>query len=122
MGGWGDKNVILIVSMPKTPVFTVFLPLCTTHCAKDVEQNTLSQASMPFATMPETLVFTVFGRLCTTYCARMWNKESCRKNQAFGGHAQTLVFTSFLFLYVLRAEDSALTRSISETETQCNKE
>ena len=47
----------------------------TTHCAKDVEQDTLSQAS----TMPKTLVFTVFLRLCTTYCTRMWNKKSCHK-------------------------------------------
>ena len=35
---------------------------------------------------------------------------------------KTLVFTTFSFFYVLRIADSGLTRSISETETQCNKE
>ena len=41
LGGWGDKNVIHITSMPK-------------HWHL---QRFLSQASMPFATMPKTLVF-----------------------------------------------------------------
>ena len=66
-GGGGDKNVIRLASMPKTRVFTVFSPLCTTRCAKDAEQDTLSPASMPLATMPKTLVVAVFLRLCTTY-------------------------------------------------------
>ena len=86
-GGGGDKNVIHGASMPKAPVFTGFSPLCTTHCAKDVEENALSQASMPLASMPKTLLF-----------------------------------IALLFLYGLRVADSGLTNSISETETQCNKE
>ena len=57
--GWGgfggDENVIHIASMPKTRVFTVFSSLCTTHCAKYVEQDTLSQVS----SMTKTLVFAV---------------------------------------------------------------
>ena len=65
VGGRGDKNVTHIASMPKTQVFTVFSPTCTTHCAKDVEQGTLSQASMPLATMPKkTTVFTALLFLC----------------------------------------------------------
>ena len=82
VGGWGgggNKNVIHIASMSIALVFAVFSPLCTTHCAKAVEQDKLSQTSMPFATMPKTLVSYVFVRLRTTYCARMWNKESCHK-------------------------------------------
>ena len=47
---------------------------------KDVEQDTLSQASMPLATMPKALVFTAFLPLCTTYCAGMWSKTCCRKH------------------------------------------
>ena len=38
----GDKIVIHIAPMPKTLVFPVFSPLCTTNCAKHVEQDTLS--------------------------------------------------------------------------------
>ena len=34
--GRADKHVIHIASMPKTLLFTVFSPVCTTHCAKDV--------------------------------------------------------------------------------------
>ena len=54
-GGMGaDKNGIHIAFM--------FLPVCTTHCARDVEKDTLSKASMPFATMPKkTLAFTFFA-------------------------------------------------------------
>ena len=37
---------------------------------KDVEQNKLSQASMLLASMPKSLVFTAILPLCTTYCAR----------------------------------------------------
>ena len=62
--GWrGDKNVIHIASMPRTPAFTVFSPLCTTHCTKDVEQEALSQASMSLATIPQTLEFAALLRL-----------------------------------------------------------
>ena len=61
-GWWGgcDKTVIHIVSVPKTLVLTVFSSVCTTHCGKDVEQGTLSQASMPLATMTmrKTTAFT----------------------------------------------------------------
>ena len=39
-GGGGGVGVFHIASMPKTPAFTVFSPLCTTHCAKDAEQYT----------------------------------------------------------------------------------
>ena len=56
----------------------VFASLYNTLC-KDVEQDTLSQASMPIATMPKTLVFTAFSPRCTTYCTRMCNKKSCHK-------------------------------------------
>ena len=90
MGGWGeDKKVIHIASMFKTLVFTVFSPLCTTHCAKDVEPDTLSQASMPLATMPKT-----------RYLQRFCFSTGCG----------------------LRVAHSGLTNSISEAETQCNKE
>ena len=47
---------------------------------KDVEQNTLSQASMPVATMPKPFVFTAFLFFSTTCCARMWNKTRCHKH------------------------------------------
>ena len=46
---------------------------------KDVEQDTLPQASMLFATMPRTPVVTLILPLCATYCTRMWNKQSCHK-------------------------------------------
>ena len=36
---------------------------------KDVEQDTLSQASMPLAPMPKTLAFAALLPPCTTYCA-----------------------------------------------------
>ena len=56
--GWGgDKNVIHMASMPRTLVFIVFWPLCTTHCAKDVKQDKLS---MSLATMPKALACAVF--------------------------------------------------------------
>ena len=32
--GGGVKNVIRTAAMPKSPVFTVLLPLCTTCCAR----------------------------------------------------------------------------------------
>ena len=71
-GGRGDKNAIHIASMHITLVFTA----CTLH--KDVQQDTLSQASMLFATMPKAPVFTAFV-LLVPYCTRMWNKQSCHK-------------------------------------------
>ena len=46
---------------------------------KEVQRDTLSQASMPLATMPETLAFTAFLPDCTAYCARMWSKTRCHK-------------------------------------------
>ena len=80
--GGGDKNFIerhsYSVEAQNTDMYSVFASLYNT-LRKDVEQNTLSQASMPFATMPKTLVFAVFLRLCTTYCTRMWIKGSCHK-------------------------------------------
>ena len=98
--------------MRKTQVFTVFSPVCTTHCAKDMEQDTLTQASMPFATMKSIGI---------------WHKdvEQGKLSQAsmpLATMPKTLVFTTFSVFYVLRIADSGLTRSISETETQCNKE
>ena len=75
-----EKNVFHIASTPKTLVFTAFSPLCTTHCAKHVEQETLSQASMPLATMPKTFVqHTVKG------CGA---KKAVTSVHAFGDHAQ----------------------------------
>ena len=63
---------------------------------KDVEQDTLAQASMPLATMPKTLTFTAFSLLCTTYCARMWNKTRCHKRTCLSRPCQKmLVFTAF---------------------------
>ena len=109
--------------MPKTLVFTVFSPVCTTHCAKDMEQDTLTQASMPFATMPKTLVFALF--FASLYNILHKDVEQGKLSQAsmpLATMPKTLVFTTFSFFYVLRIADSGLTRSISETETQCNKE
>ena len=65
--------------MHKTLVFSAFSPLCTTLCARMGEHNTLSQASMLFATMPKTLAFTAFLPFCTTYSTSMWKKQSCQQ-------------------------------------------
>ena len=52
----------------------------------NAEQDTLLQASMPFATMPKTLVFSTISPRCTTYCARMWKKKSCHKRPCLWLH------------------------------------
>ena len=57
-----DKNVIHIASTQKTPVFTTFSPLLYNALRKDLEQDTLSQAPMLFATMPNcTGIYRVFA-------------------------------------------------------------
>ena len=61
-----------------TGIYRVFASLYNTLC-KNVEQDTLSQASMPVATMHRTLVFTAFSLLCTTHCARIWNRTRCHQ-------------------------------------------
>ena len=81
--GCGTGHVVTSVhancdDAQNTGICRVFASLYNTLC-KDVEQDTLSQASMPIATMPKTLVFTAFSLLCTTHCARMWNWIRCYK-------------------------------------------
>ena len=58
MGG-GAKNVIHCVHAQNTGACSVFASLYSI-LHKDVEQEDLSQVSMPFATMPKTLVFAAF--------------------------------------------------------------
>ena len=100
--------------MPKTRIFTVFSSLCTTHCAKDVEQDTLSQASMPLmSSMPKTLVFAVL--LESFY--NMLHKDVERGKLSQASMPLATMPTTLLFLYRLRVADSGLTSSISETET-----
>ena len=118
----GDKRGIHSASMPKILVFTVLSPLCTTHCAKDVEQDTLSQASMPLATMPKTLVLAVFLSLYNIPHTDVEQGNLSQASMPLATMPKTLIFTLFLFLYGLRVADCGLTNSISETESQCNKE
>ena len=108
--------------MPETLVFTVFSPVCITHCAKDVEQDTLTQASMPFATMPKTLVFALFASLYNILHRDVEQGKLSQASMPLATMPKTLVFAAFSVLYVLRVADSGLTHSISQAETQCSKE
>ena len=49
-GGGGDKNVICVASVPKSLVFCSIVASLYDILHKDVEQDMLSQASMPLAT------------------------------------------------------------------------
>ena len=103
----GDKNIIHIASTPKnTGIYSVFASLYNLPC-KVVEQGTLSQGSMPFATMPKTLVFTpktlvfIYSMSAALYNILQKDVEQEKHSQAslpLATMPKTLVFTVFLFL------------------------
>ena len=73
MGGVvGEDNNVHVTAFgdhaQNAGIYSIFASLYN-KLRKDVEQDTLSQASMPLATMPETLACTAFLLLCTTYNA-----------------------------------------------------
>ena len=124
-GGWGGiRTSFILRPCPKQSYLQCF-HLFVQHAAQRMwnKQDTLSQASMSFATMPEALVFAVLLRLCTIYCTRMWNKESCHKRPCSWQPCPEhwYFYSAFLSLRLAGCE-SGLTHSISETEAQCNKE
>ena len=123
-GGWGDggdKNVILLCPCPKRQYLLCFC-LFVQHTAQRMWNKTRCHKrpclSRP---CPRHWYLQCLGVLVQHTAQGCGTRKAVARTKALAA-AQTLVFTSFLFLYVLRAEDSALTHSVSETEAQCNKE
>ena len=83
---------------PKHWYLECFLLLCTTHCAKDVEQDTLSQASMPFDS--------VFGSLHSILHKDVEQGKLSQASMLLATMPKTLFSIALLFLYVLRVADS----------------
>ena len=69
------------------------------------------------------MMFTVFSPFCTAQCAKdVGQGKLSRAALPLATMPKTRAPIAFLFLYGLQVADSGLTHSISETETQCNKE
>ena len=101
-GGGREERHSYCVHAQNTGIYSVFASLYNI-LHKDLEQENLSQASMPFATMPKTLVFTTF------YAQKHWylqpfnilHKEVEQENLSqasmpFATMPKTLVFTAFM--------------------------
>ena len=67
--GWGTRHIVVSVHTfdhaQNISIYSVFITL-NNILRKDVEQDTLSQASMLFVTMPKTLLFAAFAILHLT--------------------------------------------------------
>ena len=110
--GWGGlggyERHIHVASMPKMLVLTALLPFCTTYFRKDLEQDSVSQASMPVATMPKTLAFLHFAFLHNI------RSQGCRTRLGVTSHKHPCLWRPcpkhcyllhFAFLYNILCKD-----------------
>ena len=105
--------------MRKTLVFTAISPLLYNILHKDVEQEDLSQASMPFVTVPKTLevtafyaqntgIYSVFASLHNILHKDVEQEDRSEQSMPFATVPKALVFIAIyrkrhlLFVYRLR--------------------
>ena len=104
---------------------SVFASLYNT-LRKVVEQDTLSQASMPLATMPKTLgIYRIFRHFLQHAAQGCGTRKAFTSVLAFADHAQnTGIYSVFVSLQAadltFKGLHSGLTHSISETKRQRN--